>query len=170
MLTYMAATLQPAAQTATWVRPPDGVALGRRGRRTDQGGELVRLVHGATGRTDMDVDAPTQMVEGDTYEAFRAEVRETFTRQGWICTGSDEESDYLVRGRWWLYAAPGDVLEPDPTKHRVVLFEFPSEASRRRWDAEPEGELDKATLHRAPSAEAAVDLLTQLDPAVVRGS
>src|SRR5687768_2927020 len=102
----------------------------------------------------------TQLVEDDSYEAFRAEVRETFMHQGWTCIDSDEEADFFVRDRWELYAAPAELGLP----HSMTIWEFPTETSRRSWDDRVEEEADKAKVHRVLSSEAAVELLRQVDP------
>lgn len=106
------------------------------------------------------------MVAEEPYEEFRARVRETFAAQGWRCISSDEEADFFVRGRWEIYAVPALAGKPQS----VTIWEFPTETSRRSWDARVEEEADKATIHRAFSAESALDLLREIDPGVVRGS
>lgn len=111
----------------------------------------------------------SQVVSEELYVFFRARVRETFMDQGWTCIDSDDEADFLVRSRWELYAAPADGIGGRDT-HEVVVWEFPTEESRRSWDARVEEEADKAKIHYVPSAEAALELLRQVDPEVVRGS
>lgn len=168
MLTHMAAKLQRAAQhRSVSARPRVRVALGCRGRRVDQGGEFVKRTDDrARGGPTLEAEESTQLVVDGSYETFRARVRDTFMDEEWACLVSDEEADFFVRGRWELYAVHAGLELP----HSVTISEFPTETSRRSWDAGLGEEDDKAKLHRVFSAEAAVELLRQVDPGVVRGS
>src|SRR4051812_41724630 len=65
------------------------------------------------------------------YEDFRRQLRVALTSRGWQLLDQDEESDYLVKGRFYTYCTPGD--SSTLQFHVIVIMEFLSSTLRSEF-------------------------------------